>query len=104
MDFMLVRLDGVPAGAELVFRYGPTWRVRAWWALSLLTLAGLLGWGVRPAPFERADPLGGPARVGAPPPLRGWGGRPGGHPPDRGTPRPPPAPHLSRAAWVPNPS
>jgi hypothetical protein len=53
MDFMLVRLDRVPAGARLVFDYGPTWRERAWWALSLLTLLGLLGWLALPRRFDR---------------------------------------------------
>jgi len=52
MDYMLVSFDSVPAGAQLVFRYGPTWRVVAAWATSLLALGLLLAWLVRPAIFQ----------------------------------------------------
>ncbi|MDQ6742218.1 MAG: hypothetical protein M3Z97_04825 [Candidatus Dormibacteraeota bacterium] len=34
LDYMLLRLDRVPAGSRLVLRFGPTWRVHLWWALS----------------------------------------------------------------------
>jgi hypothetical protein len=48
MDYMLVQLDSVPAGAQLVFRYGPTVRTMAWWTISLVTLGLLLLWLLRP--------------------------------------------------------
>jgi hypothetical protein len=48
MDFMLVRLDSVPVGSRLVFTYGPTPRLEAWWALSALDLAILVLWLIRP--------------------------------------------------------
>ena len=48
LDYMLLRLDSVPAGSRLVLRFGPTWRVYVWWALSA-TAALLAGaWLVRP--------------------------------------------------------
>ncbi len=53
LDYMLVRLNAVPDGAELVFRYGSTLRTRAWGALSLVTLVLLLAWLVRPALYRR---------------------------------------------------
>ena len=48
LDYMLVHLDAVPAGARLVFSYGPTARTMAWWTVSLATAALLLLWLVRP--------------------------------------------------------
>ncbi len=47
-DYMLVRLESVPAGAKLVFRFGPTWRVKVSWAISMVTLALLVVWLARP--------------------------------------------------------
>src|SRR3989442_651365 len=52
-DFMLARLDSVPAGSTLVFTYGPTAFEQAAWVLSLATLAGLIAWLLRPALIER---------------------------------------------------
>jgi hypothetical protein len=52
MDYVLVRLDSVPAGSRLVFTFGPTPRIYAFWAISALALAGLLAWLVRPAVIE----------------------------------------------------
>jgi hypothetical protein len=49
MDYVLVRLDSVPAGSRLVFTFGPTPRIYAWWAISILTLAGVFAWALRPA-------------------------------------------------------
>ena len=49
MDYLLVRLDSVPTGSRLVFTFGPNLRIYAWWAISALTLAGLLAWACRPA-------------------------------------------------------
>jgi len=48
LDYVLVRLDRVPAGSRLVFRFGPTWRVHLWWALSVI--GGVLcgAWLLRP--------------------------------------------------------
>jgi hypothetical protein len=54
MDFMLVRLNSVPAGATLVFRYGPTWRVYSWWAVSALALILMVVWVGDPAPYRWA--------------------------------------------------
>lgn len=48
MDFMLVHLDSVPVGSRLVFTYAPTPRLETWWAVSALTMAGLLLWMFRP--------------------------------------------------------
>ena len=59
MDFMLVRLDSIPNGAQLVFRYGPTGRIHVYWTISALVALALLAWLVRPSLFG--------------PPLR-WGG------------------------------
>ena len=52
-DFMLARLDSVPAGSTLVFTYGTTAFEQASWVLSLATLAGLIAWLLRPALIER---------------------------------------------------
>jgi len=52
MDYMLVRLDSVPAGSRLVFTFGPTLRIYVWWAISALTLAGILAWALRPGLLE----------------------------------------------------
>lgn len=49
MDYVLVRLDSVPAGSRLVFTFGPTPRIYAWWSISALTVVGALAWLVRPA-------------------------------------------------------
>jgi hypothetical protein len=48
LDYMLVRLDRVPEGSRLVLRFGPTWRVQLWWALS--AVGGVLcgAWLLRP--------------------------------------------------------
>ncbi|TMD90744.1 MAG: hypothetical protein E6I73_06535 [Chloroflexi bacterium] len=53
MDFMLARLDSVPPGSNLVFTYGPTAFEETTWVVSLLTLAGLILWLVRPAFIRR---------------------------------------------------
>jgi hypothetical protein len=53
MDYMLVQLSSVPAGAQLVFRYGPTWSDRFAALLSLLTLIGAGAWLVRPGGVGR---------------------------------------------------
>jgi hypothetical protein len=53
LDFMLVRLDSVPPGAQLVFTYGPTLGVYGSWALSALSLAALMTWVVRPNLYRR---------------------------------------------------
>jgi hypothetical protein len=53
LDFMLVRLDSVPPGAQLVFTYGPTPRVYGAWALSALSLVVLMTWVIRPRVFRR---------------------------------------------------
>jgi hypothetical protein len=53
MDFMLARLQSVPPGSSLVFTYRPTAFEEASWGLSLLTLAGLIVWVVRPALLRR---------------------------------------------------
>jgi hypothetical protein len=53
MDFMLARLQSVPPGSSLVFTYRPTALEEASWGLSLLTLAGLIVWVVRPALLSR---------------------------------------------------
>jgi hypothetical protein len=54
LDYMVSRLDSVPEGAVLVYRYGPTPRVISWWCLSALTLVALAAWLVRPALYRRA--------------------------------------------------
>ncbi len=51
MDYMLARLDSVPDGATLVFRYGPSWRVLGSWVVSLIALAVMVAWVVRPQAF-----------------------------------------------------
>jgi hypothetical protein len=53
LDFMLVRLDSVPPGAQLVFIYGPTLGVYGAWALSALSLVVLMAWVIRPRVFRR---------------------------------------------------
>ncbi|HYM65989.1 MAG TPA: hypothetical protein VEW68_01735, partial [Patescibacteria group bacterium] len=55
MDFMLVRLASVPAGAELVFHYGPTHRIYGYWAASTLVMLILVAWLVRPRAFAVAS-------------------------------------------------
>ena len=53
LDFMLVRLDSVPRGAQLVFTYGPTLGVYGAWSLSALSLVVLMTWIIRPRAFRR---------------------------------------------------
>jgi hypothetical protein len=48
MDFVVARLDSVPEGAVIDFRYGPTPVVYMGWAVTGLSLAALLLWVVRP--------------------------------------------------------
>lgn len=55
MDFMLVRLPSVPAGAELVFHYGPSLRMNGYWVASALTVLVLLVWLGWPRPFVLAS-------------------------------------------------
>jgi hypothetical protein len=50
---MLVRLDSVPPGAQLLFTYGPTASVYASWLLSAVSLLGLGLWVIRPRWFGR---------------------------------------------------
>ncbi|HEV2036404.1 MAG TPA: hypothetical protein VGU71_19810 [Candidatus Dormibacteraeota bacterium] len=52
MDYVLVRLDSVPAGSRLVFTFGPTPRIYVWWSISTLTLVAVLAWLLRPALIE----------------------------------------------------
>jgi hypothetical protein len=54
VDFMLVRLDSVPAGSTLEFHFGPTPRIYLWWAVSLATLVLLAIWVATPAPVRWA--------------------------------------------------
>ena len=49
LDYMLVHLDRVPAGAQLIFRYGPTLRTFVWWSTSIATGILLFLWLLRPA-------------------------------------------------------
>lgn len=51
LDFILVRLDSVPAGSRLVLTYGPGAGVYLWWAISLAALVSLAAWTARPALF-----------------------------------------------------
>lgn len=53
MDFMLARLDSVPAGSTLVFSYRPTTFEQASWAVSAATLLALIVWLVRPDVYVR---------------------------------------------------
>jgi 6-pyruvoyl-tetrahydropterin synthase related domain len=48
MDFMLARLDSVPAGSSLVFSYGPTIFEQLSWGVSVLCAIVLIGWLIRP--------------------------------------------------------
>jgi hypothetical protein len=59
MDFMLANLGSVPPGSTLVFTYGPTTAVYLSWALSLLSLAMMLTWALRPRWFGRMSSPGG---------------------------------------------
>ena len=52
-DFMLVRLDSIPPGAQLVFTYGPTNVVYLSWAFSSITMAALLLWLIWPRCLRR---------------------------------------------------
>jgi hypothetical protein len=69
LDYMLVRLDHVPAGSRLVLHFGPTWRLYLSWALS--AAGALLGcaWLVRPRLLSA--PLGALAALGTRI-TRGW--------------------------------
>lgn len=49
IDFMSVHLERVPAGASLVFRFGPTIGIELSWLLSAIALATLLTWLVKPS-------------------------------------------------------
>jgi hypothetical protein len=53
MDFMLALIPAVPEGSSLVFTYGPTVLEQASWWLSLLFLAVLISWVLRPAFLAR---------------------------------------------------
>jgi hypothetical protein len=57
MDFMLARLDSVPAGSRLVFMYGPTAFEQASWGLSATALLALVLWLVRPELYGRGRRL-----------------------------------------------
>ena len=60
MDFMLVRLDSIPPGAQLVFRYGPTVRIHVYWTISALVALALLSWLFRPTLYGLAMGWAGP--------------------------------------------
>ena len=47
-DYMLVRLDSVPAGSALEFTYRPPWSEVAMWVASAVALALMLVWLLRP--------------------------------------------------------
>jgi hypothetical protein len=47
-DYMLVRLDSVPAGSSLEFHYSPPWSEVAMWAASAVSLVLILVWLLRP--------------------------------------------------------
>jgi hypothetical protein len=53
MDFMLALLPAAPAGSSLVFSYGPTVLEQASWWVSLVFLAALISWVLRPALIAR---------------------------------------------------
>jgi hypothetical protein len=64
-DYMLVRLDAVPAGARLEFTYRPPWTEVAYWIASALSLLVILVWLVRPrAPLAALAPFGVALRAG----------------------------------------
>jgi hypothetical protein len=51
LDMMMVRLDSVPQGAQLLFSYGPTASTYGAWMLSAVGLLGLVLWVMRPRWF-----------------------------------------------------
>ena len=53
MDFMLVMLESVPAGASLVFTYGPTAYEEGTWVVSGAALLAISLWLVRPQLYAR---------------------------------------------------
>jgi hypothetical protein len=61
LDMMLVRLDSVPPGAQLMFTYGPTASVYGAWVLSGASLLGLFVWVIRPRWFGHVGSLVGRA-------------------------------------------
>jgi hypothetical protein len=61
LDMMIVRLDSVPAGAQLVFTYGPTASVYGAWILSGVSLLGLGLWVIRPRWFGQLGTAAGQA-------------------------------------------
>jgi hypothetical protein len=61
LDMMLVRLDSVPPGAQLVFSYGPTASVYGAWLLSGASLLGLVVWVIRPRWFGQLGSVAGRA-------------------------------------------
>jgi hypothetical protein len=61
LDMMLVRLDSVPPGAQLVFTYGPTASVYGAWLLSGASLLGLVVWVIRPRWFGQLGSVVGQA-------------------------------------------
>jgi hypothetical protein len=54
-DMMLVRLDSVPPGAQLLFTYGPTTSVYGAWVLSATSLLALGLWVIRPRWFGQLN-------------------------------------------------
>ena len=53
MDFMLALLPRAPAGSSLVFSYGPTVLEQTSWWVSLVFLAALISWVLRPGLIAR---------------------------------------------------
>ena len=51
LDFMMLRLDSVPAGSRLLLAFGPTSRVYLSWALSAAGALLACAWLLRPRPF-----------------------------------------------------
>ncbi len=58
---MMVRLDSVPQGAQLLFTYGATPSVYGAWLLSAVGLLGLVLWVIRPRWFGRLGSAAGRA-------------------------------------------
>jgi hypothetical protein len=61
LDMMMVRLDSVPQGAQLLFSYAPTASVYGAWLLSAVSLLGLVLWVIRPRWFGRLGSAAGRA-------------------------------------------
>ena len=61
LDMMMVRLDSVPQGAQLLFTYGATPSVYGAWLLSAVGLLGLVLWVIRPRWFGRLGSAAGRA-------------------------------------------